>query len=87
MTSPSPTPKCFSVVLLLIIAIVIQVLVLLGYLPLTLATPVGVAIVAASALVREVCPPTWWQNLTPKNISTIETEAVTVVKDLEGAKP
>jgi hypothetical protein len=46
-----------------------------------------VAIVAASALVREVCPPTWWQNLTPKNISTIETEAVTVVKDLEGAKP
>ena len=55
--------KCFSVVFLLVVALVLQVLVLLGYLPLSLAAPVGVAIVAASGLVREWCPPGWWTRV------------------------
>lgn len=61
MNPPVASRNCWFAVALLAEGLVLGVLIGLGMVPTALGTGAGFVVVTASGLIREVCPPSWFQ--------------------------
>lgn len=61
MNPPVASRNCWFAVALLAGGLVLGVLIGLGMVPTALGTGAGFVVVTASGIIREVCPPSWFQ--------------------------